>query len=127
MKIIRRIAAVFQHFINFVTPMPDWAGRVQDRNSGCIVWPHPIPGYDKLAGFPIQWILAHADAQEPSGLSYYDHAMCAHCHDDIGDTKAGVRCARCGVPLHDGRCAGMQDSLAVPVCGWCRPLVRFFV
>jgi len=115
----RRLRHAAARILTFVTPVPDWRDRVADRAAGRITWPAPLPGKHALGGFPLEWILAVADAGMPTGLRYPEKAACFACSKAIKDTKLGVRCARCGVALHP-TCAGMQHAFSTPSCRWCR-------
>lgn len=115
MYILRLLALRFYAFLH---PVADWRGRIAQANEGNTVWPAPVEGKSKLSGFPLQWILAEPDASAPSGLRYPEQMTCLGCRTSIRDVALGVRCARCGIPLHE-RCAGMRKAFDVPMCGWC--------
>lgn len=96
-----------------------------------------------IAGAPVEWCLLEWCTPEnaPPGATErltVVYSTCAKTGKSINgaivlnaegravlDTY-GVRCARCGVPLHVS-VAGMATSADVPSCRACRPLVRLAV
>ena len=71
--------------------------------------------------WPIDWLLAEGAPldESPTGLRWLKGVQCAVTDVPIGG-NIGVRCARCGRPLHQKQ-AGMHNTLDVPACpGVCR-------
>ena len=116
MRLLSRVLA-------FLRPILRWEGRVRARNEGRVRWSNPTAGMPDLVGFPAEWIVVEADSESAQGFRYPEHVDCGACGCAVVPQSA-VRCARCGVYLHE-LCAGMANSLDVPSCSWCRPLVRW--
>lgn len=105
----------------------DWQARIQKvvRNGGVYVG-------EGVVGAPIQWSLLMVG---PSGKLEPLETTCASTGVRIGPhapvtrdgardfTHFGVRCARCGIPLHC-KAAGMAHTLAIPACEPCRKDVK---
>lgn len=107
--------------------LPNWEQRVREtvRNGGVYVG-------DGVIGAPLQWSLLQLT---PEGQLVPVETFCAvtgvvitptaHVdRDGVRDFSAfGVRCARCGVPLHC-KAAGMVTTLSIPSCRPCRTAVQ---
>lgn len=109
-------------------PVDGWKDLVREVSS-VDLWQK-----DGLFGLPLEWTLLTRDAFGVHAVE----TICAWSGVPVsgvtllmGDpenpthdlSRWGVRCARCGVPLHC-REAGMRGSTDVPSCVPCRPAVR---
>lgn len=109
--------------------LPGWSRLVREVAS-VPVW----RGDGNCIGAPLAWSL---NQREESGRVVPVEATCAWTGKTINGatpivdeqfdlTNWGVRCARCGVPLHVLE-AGMTGSFDVPSCPPCRVMVKTFV
>ena len=89
---------------------------------------------DGIVGAPLEWSLYE---REPGGRLVSVSATCQWSgasvsgatpivDEQVDLTHFGVRCARCGVPVHASH-AGMAHSFSVPSCVPCRWLVKLAV
>lgn len=122
----------------FLIPLPaivGWAALVRSIATSDGVY---VDHETNAVGAPMQWSLATLDGTRV----VFTDAICAWSGAPISgatplvykngpDAPAehdidhyGVRCARCGVPIHV-RLAGMKSSFDAPSCLPCRPFVRF--
>ena len=117
-----RLARRYARVLCWLFPPKGWRKLVKQRRHGSIKWPAPVEGKPALVGFPLQWLVASADPETSSGLRYPTSGVqCSACGGAVEPAASAVRCARCGVPLHDNEdCAHMEDSLDIPACRWCQ-------
>lgn len=120
----------FRFFLSRFWPLGGWRARVVRfhrvfSRGGLPVWKVPgRPDVPPIAPFPMEWVAATVyppGEGPPRGWEALTTAPCSACGTILGTN--GVRCARCGVLLHEG-CAGLEQSVDVPACAACRSRVR---
>ncbi len=111
---------LWRHYRIPLPPEQGWSSRVRDVASCDGVWIG-----DGLVGAPIEWSLLTRDGTGKIVPRIEQCAICQQPASGASDVMEqwGVRCARCGVPLHC-REAGMRNSLSIPSCLPCRWIVR---
>lgn len=102
--------------------LPGWEDRVAEWARATLACEVPFAPL----GAPVEWSLVQP-SETPGRLRPYA-AYCAVTGRRISGASSpmeqwGVRCARCGVPLHVSA-AGMKHSFDIPRCGPCTGQVR---
>lgn len=111
--------------LRFFRPLRGWKDRLGAFAGGQVMWPVPgRPDAQKVFPFPVEWTAVRV-LQPGEGHSRGWEPLAAPCADcgEIVPAPYGVRCARCGVVLHE-LCAGMRMSNDVPACVVCATRVR---
>lgn len=111
-----------------LSPVPKWRALLADVVSV------PLYRKDEMFGAPLEWSLY---ARDPTGRLVAVEETCAWTGlsvsgatpivdpvaAEIDYSRFGVRCCRCGVPIHVWH-SGMRTSIDVPSCPPCRKIVK---
>ncbi len=118
----------------WLVPKSGWKDRYKKYKAGQTSWPMPNrpdgTPRNPILPWPVEWLVAEthpAQLNSEKGLKYgleFVATRCAESGEHL-PPGVGVRCLRCGVPLHPSR-AGMVAATDPPGCRRCRVLIRWF-
>lgn len=121
----------FTNWFCWFRPIEGWLPRLKEFNAGRTVWPHPVTGEPKIVPWPKEWLVISTSADDlktENGKKNGFEFMSCFCSESMKSVPAGagVRCVRCGVPLHPNHASMLTDA-SPPSCSRCRPLIRFWM
>jgi hypothetical protein len=124
MNLIARVQGLVERVWRFFFPMTDWFSIYEAATvKGQIAWHNKTPsgGIVSTVPFPLAWhVMEWTDT--PPGyrlLSAQNPKTGA-----LIPPEHALRCVRCGAVVDD-REIPLKHSADQPICGWCRPIVKF--